>query len=54
MSEEVLVHESISFENTGDVTCNLENVYDCLKKGLVGEDDVDLESYLLAYRELYK
>lgn len=54
MSVEGLVHESISFETTGEVTCNLENVYECLKKGLVGKDDVDIGYYLLAYRELYK
>ena len=55
MTEVEEAYDSINFnEPSGEVTCNFNNVYECLKTGFVGEDDCDLGAYLTAYRELYK
>lgn len=40
--------------NPDEVTCDLQIVAVCLKKGLVGDNDVDSEQYLTAYKELYR
>lgn len=41
-------------EKTSDVKFNIRVVHDAFSASLLEDDDVEMDSYLLAYKELYK
>jgi len=41
-------------EKTGDMKFNIRAVHDAFSASLLEDDDVGMDNYLIAYKELYK